>query len=202
VANNDLDKMKQVWNDITFEKVMDHKYKLKNKSVETFFVGPLNQGFSINSLKKFIDDNIDEKKIRESNIKMGIVITEKGLKYRPYSIDEIPDGRLSDYVIASCSAWPFLKKVKIDNKVCYDGFYTDNLPVKLAFEMGAEKVIAIEILRDFKKKIVGDNVFYIKPSSNLGFFLNFDSRAIKEMINLGYCDVMDNKEQIKLFMND
>ena len=78
-----------------------------------------------------VNENVDEDVIRNSNIKMGIVITEKGLKYQPYSIDQIPYGRLSDYIIASCSAWPFFKKTKIDGKVCYDGYYSDNLPVDI-----------------------------------------------------------------------
>jgi len=200
IIQNQFEKLLELWESITYETVMNHKYKFKNKSLETFFVAPLHNGFSIEPLEELLEKYIDEELTRNAKTKMGIVITENFKKYRSYTLDQIPIGELKNYILTSCSAWPFLKKRKINGKTCYDGYYSDNLPIKLATEMGAKKVIAIDVLRGFRKKTDNKNVYYLKLKSKY-FFLNFNKKVIRELIELGYNDVMKRKDEILTFVN-
>ena len=201
LAQKRLDVLSVVWNEITYEKVMKHNYKLKNKSLETMIMGPLKKGMSLEPLEKLVRKYVDEEQVRNSNIKAGIIVTEGIKKYRSYTIDQIPKNLLIDFMMASCSAWPFLKKKVIDGKKYYDGGYTDVLPVKLALEMGASKIIAISLMGGFRQKVDHEHVYIIKPKKNKYFFLNFDKIAINEMISLGYSDVMEQKDEIKEFLS-
>lgn len=199
IAQNQFDKLIELWSDVTFENIMNHKYRFKNKSLETLFIAPIFNGFSIEPLENLLNKYIDEELARSSDIKMGIIITENYNKYKSYTIEEIPQGELSNYILTSCSAWPFLKRRKINGKTCYDGYYSDNLPIKLAQEMGASKVIAIDVLKGFSKKVNDIDVYYLKLKSKF-FFLNFEKNVIKELMELGYKDVMGQKEEIVKFV--
>jgi NTE family protein len=201
VAQEDISVLEKVWYSVDFENVMDYKHKLKNKSLETFLMAPLKGGFSLSPLGELVEKHIDEEKVRNSNIKLGIVITENLKKYSPYTIDDIPKGKLNEYLLASCSAWPFLKKRKIDGKVAFDGYFTDNLPIKLAQDMGAKKIIAFDLVKGFRVKTDERNVLIIKPK-NMCFFLNFEKEIIDNCIEAGYNDVMSNREIILQFLSN
>lgn len=200
---NNFDLLKEIWVNIDFEQVIEHKYKFKNKANETFIKGLLKGGLKVTPLRELVNQHIDVKKLKNSDIKTGIVYTSPIRKYTPVIISEAPDDMIHEYLITSCSAIPFLKKNKINNKKCYDGYYSDNLPVKLAMEMGATKIIAIDIMKGVRKKVDTSNIdyLYIKPSVKLGFFLDFDNKAVNKMIDLGYQDVMNHKERILEFIN-
>ena len=201
IAQNHFEILGNLWNEITYEKVMKHNYKLKNKKLETMVMAPLKQGMSIEPLEELAKMYINEQEVRSSDIKLGIVVTENFKKYRSYTIDEIPDNHLIDFMMASCSAWPFFKKKVINGKTYYDGGYSDVLPVKLALEMGANKIIAISLMGGFRQKVDHEHVYIMKPKKNKYFFLNFDKVAIDEMISLGYNDVMDQQNEIKEFLS-
>ena len=71
-----------MWDTIDYEAVVDHKYKWKNKSLETILKAPFHNGFALTPLEKLINDNIDEEAIRNNPIKGGLVFTERFFKYR------------------------------------------------------------------------------------------------------------------------
>ena len=200
ISQNHIELLGEIWNEITYEKVMKHNYRLKNKSLETMVMGPLKQGMSIEPLEELARIYVNEQEVRNSDIKLGIVVTESFKKYRSYTIDEIPDNHLVDFMMASCSAWPFFKKKVINGKTYYDGGFSDVLPVKLALEMGAYKIIAISIMGGFRQKVDHEHIFMIKPKKNKYFFLNFDKLAIEDMISWGYNDVMAQEKEIKEFL--
>ena len=61
-------------------------------------------------------------------------------------------GKVADAVRASCSMPGIFIPSKIDSKLLVDGGISGNLPVAEAFEMGAEKVIAVEVMPNIKLK--------------------------------------------------
>lgn len=203
IASGKFDILKEVWKTIDYNTIIEHEYKFKNRSLETFVKGILKGGLSLAPFEKIVRENIFYEDLINSNIKAGIVYTSPFRKYTPVDISKIEKDKLYDYLFASCGAIPFLKKRKIDNKKCYDGFYSDNLPVKLAKELGATKIIAIDVLRGFRKRVDVSDIDYmcIRPSKKLGFFLAFDNEKINGMLELGYNDVMNNKEKIIEFIN-
>lgn len=201
---NQFDLLLNVWKNIDHTSVIDHDYKYKNKSLEILVKAPFKNGFSINPLENLLKEHLNEDNIRNSNIKGGLVYTEGNMQYREIRFDEIPKNQIIDYTMASCSAYPFLKKRKINNKECYDGFFSDNTPINLATDLGAEKIIVIEIMFSIKRKLKNKNtkILYLKCKKGLPFFLNFDNDKINELIEIGYKETMDRKEEILKFINE
>ena len=202
-AQQDLQMQEKVWKTITFRHVVKHKFKWKNKAKELFLKAPWQQGFELSPLKNLLKKCFDEQKIRTSPIKLGIVYTGPHSKYMPTTMEDVEEGQLADYVIASCSATPFLKAANLNGQTCTDGGFTDNLPVKMAIDMGATKIIAIKLMNGSRKRYdkKAAKVLTLKPSKSLGFFLNFDTPKLKEIMQLGYNDIIAQKEKIITFLN-
>ena len=201
LAQREYDRLISFWNEITYEDILGHTFKWKNKSRETFIKAPLKGGFSLDGLRNLLTKELDEKKLRESGIKYGLVYTKGFFKYNPMKLEDMEEGEVLEYIVNSCSATPFLKKNRFHGKKCYDGFFSDNLPINLAIELGAKKIVAIDIFRGFHKKVKNKDVevFILRPSKKLGFFLNFDRDRVDRNMQLGYDDVMSN-EELKAFI--
>ena len=64
----------------------------------------LRGGVSAGGLKKLLEKYIDEDRVRRSPIEYGLVVVEKlGLKPHRLFREDIPRGRLIDYIMASSS---------------------------------------------------------------------------------------------------
>ena len=204
LGHNKYSLVKEMWETIEFENVINHGYKTKNKALETFIMGIVKGGLTLEPLELLIKENMVIEELKKTNIKIGIVFTKQGGKYSPIKVENIHNEKeLIDYVIASCSAYPILKMRVINGEKCYDGGFSDSLPVKLAKDMGATKIIAIDIMKGIRKKVDTNDIkyLYIKPSKNLGFCFDFTRKVINANIELGYNDVMNNKDKILEFIN-
>lgn len=204
LGHNKYDLLERMWTTIDFDMVINHDYKTKNKPFETFVMSIIKGGLTLEPLELMIKENIVIEELKNSDIKSGFVFTKEGRKYTPIKVHDVhSEKELIDYVIASCSAYPILKKRVINGKKCYDGGFSDSLPVKLAKEMGATKIIAIDIMKGIRQKVDTKDIeyLYIKPSRKLGFFLDFTREVIDADIKLGYDDIMNNKEKIIDFIN-
>lgn len=193
----------ETWDNMDYGVVIEHDFKTRNKTLESFCSGLLKRGLNINPLEKLVEENLDEYKVRNNIVKSGLVYTEGKKNYKGMKIEDIPVGELGHYLLTSCSAYPFLKKRIIDGKECKDGFYTDNMPINLAIQLGATKIFAIDIMNGRKvKKTDNIEVYCLKPSKKLKFFLDFSNKTVKEYIALGYKDVMGKQEEILNFINN
>lgn len=63
----------------------------------------------------------------------------------------IGDGYLIDAMMASMSVPGALPPYEIDGRLLVDGGVTNNMPVDVAYEMGADVVIAVDISSDYKE---------------------------------------------------
>ena len=145
-----------MWDKLDFNSIMEHDFKWKNKSLEIMIKAPLQNGFKLTPAEKLIDEYLDEDAVRNNRVKCGIVHTKGLFKYQGCKIEDIPYGELKTYLIASCSAHPFLKKTIINGKKVRDGWFSDNVPVNLALELGAEKIFAIDIMWGINRKVAKD----------------------------------------------
>ena len=104
--------------------------------------------------------------------------------------NDIPKGRLIQYIMASAACFPASKFQTIDNNKFIDGGYSDNIPVALAQNSGAEKIIAVNLdaVGIIKKKNFNDinDLILIEPRWDLGNFLVFDKENSERIITLGY----------------
>ena len=192
----------EMWNTLDYNSIMDHEFKWKNKSLEIIVKAPLKNGFKLTPAEKLIEEHLDEDAVRNKPNKGGLVHTEGLFKYKGNKIDDIPYGELKTYLVASCSAHPFLKKTIINGKKVRDGWFSDNVPVNLALELGAEKIFAMDIMWGINQKVdKNTKIYYLRPSKKMKFFLNFSNDIVLEAIKMGYEDVMNKKDEILDFIN-
>ncbi|MCX7885604.1 MAG: patatin-like phospholipase family protein [Caloramator sp.] len=208
IVQGDFELAKDLWTSISFESVVkvekelasvEEKIGLKDRMMlirEAVSGG----GFDISPLRQLLNDIIDEKKIRKSTIDFGLV-TFSITDFKPVKVfkENIPEGKLVDYLLAS-ACFPAFKPLEIDNKKYIDGGVYDNIPVSLAIERGAKKIIAVDvsgpgITRSTGKK--NSNIVYIKNKDILGGVLEFDSQKSKANMNIGYLDCYKSLGMLK-----
>ena len=82
--------------------------------------------------------------------------------------------------------------MEIDGVNYIDGGYYDNIPAAAAFSLGAQRAVIIDLNNENNHEGYIDHpwVTYIRPSRDLGTFLNFDRDVLDSSIKLGYNDTM------------
>lgn len=151
-------------------------------------------------LMKVLDENIDENRLRESNIDFGMVtVSIPNFKALKVYKDDIPKGMINEYIIASANFLGF-KLHPIDGKYYIDGGINDNCPVNLLIRKGYKDIITIRTSEKDKLQRVESkdvNIINIIPSEDLGKTLIFNNELIRKNIRLGYYD--SKKYYIKPF---
>jgi NTE family protein len=138
-------------------------------------------------------DDFDLDKIRRSPVDFGCVaynITD--MKPVEALKEELPLGKLIDYVIASAS-FPIFPPRVIDGKKYIDGGVFDNLPVNLLARKGYKKFIVIRtnpMTKAPKRRINGEDLdlTYIAPDASLGRAMAFSPGRIEQLLVRGYND--------------
>lgn len=207
MLQNDFDFAYDLWTNISNEKVYNMKYidpdnqinldkyisTIKNLAFEIV----QNRGLDCTPLQQIVTDKLDEKYIRDSEIDFGVVTVEYP-SFKPYALfkEDIPEGRLNDYLSASAACFPFMKIYNIDGTKFIDGAYYDNMPINMAIEKGAKEVVAVDLegpgryTQPRYDKYEGVTVRYVNSRWNLGDTLIFDSKTACRNIQLGYLDTM------------
>lgn len=149
------------------------------------------KGIDTRKIRETLDNIIDEDKLRNSKVDLGIVTVSISDK-KPMELykEDIPYGKMVSYLMASASH-PVLKTEPIDGKRYLDGAFYDNCPVNLLARKGYNEIIAVRTLamgRVRKIKDKGIKVTNIIPSEGLGGTLKFDNNLIRRNLKMGYCD--------------
>lgn len=184
----------ELWRKLETDKVFDVKpdAQLAEFAAEFFKQGDA----GVSGLKELVDTYLDEDKIRNSSMDFGLLTVEvPAMKPHYLWKDEIPKGKIGDYIIASSSAFPALKPHKIDGKTYIDGGYENNMPIHMAVERGATNIIAIYLdavgrYDKDKEMSSSENIKLINPKWDLGSFLVFDPDNTENIMRLGYLDAM------------
>lgn len=151
-------------------------------------------GLNPEPLRQLLVENIDEKLIRNSSIEFGLVtICLSSFKPLEIFIEEIPSGKLVDYIMASASL-PGFKKFIIENQCFIDGGLYNNVPSIMLLNKKCTHIIEVDIegpglKRKVKEKNIMDFI-EIKPQNSLGSILNFDPSIIKRNLQLGFLDTL------------
>ena len=153
-----------------------------------------NKGLENDKAISFLKTKINETKIRKSKIKYGLVTYNLKTKTPKYlSIENIPNGKLIDYIFASSTCFPVIEKKEIDGEYYIDGGFYDNMPINLAIDMGADEIIAVDLsVISINQKIKDKNikVDIIKNKDKKIFTLDFNKEYAKRQMALGYNDTM------------
>lgn len=144
-------------------------------------------------LREGINKYIKEEQIRKSRVDFGLVTVEiPRIKGHYLWKEDIPSGKMHDYILASASAFPMVKFHEFDGKKFIDGAYIDVMPVDMALKHGATKVYAIDLLRNGierkRNKTNDQEILIISSKWELGFPLDFNSDKQRSMLKMGFLD--------------
>ncbi len=94
-----------------------------------------NGGAGISGLKALLEKYIDEERIRKSPVDYGLVVMERA-SMKPHYLykEDIPKGKLIDYILASSSVFPAVHPYEIDGVEYIDGGYADVSPHRSCHE--------------------------------------------------------------------
>lgn len=196
MVQNDFKTALTFWKNITYEKIFDNDFYNVNHSIYVNYINKfvIDGGSNPINLEKTLDNVFDKRKFYKSPIDYGIVVYNFS-KLRPELLikKNLKDEYIKDYIIASAACYPAFKMKKINNYQYIDGGYFDNLPINLAIDLGADKIIAVDLkaigikrkIKDTKKDIIE-----IKPKNKIGSFLEFNPELAKRNIKFGYNDTM------------
>ncbi|TDT58399.1 patatin-like phospholipase family protein [Fonticella tunisiensis] len=202
IAQDDFDTAYKLWTSISIENVIKlekevavvNENRKKSMGLLTAIKNAITAGgLDITPLKEMLLEIIDEDRIRNSPVDLGIV-TFSLSDFKPLKLfkKDIPEGKLVDYLLAS-ACFPAFKPHEIDNKRFIDGGVYDNVPISLMLEKGIKDIISVDISgpgisRKVDKK--GLNLIEIKASEDLGGTLDFNGERSKANIELGYYDTL------------
>lgn len=152
-----------------------------------------NKGIDNSNLKNILDDMIDEDEIRKSHMDYGLV-TVRANDLKPLYLfkEDMKEGKIPEYILASCNLPVFKMSKLIDEKYYIDGGFYDNKPVNMLLNKGYDKVYVVEVQGIGLSKKVKDKskVITISPSRFLGSMLSVNKKKIRENIKLGYYDTL------------
>lgn len=193
MVQNSYKEAMKLWKKISYNGILKDEIDVDEITKE-YVKYALKGGMEPTNLHEMMRNIIDEEKIRNSSLRFGLVTVKfPSLKKVEIKKEDIKEGQLCDYLMASSACFPFFEMKDIDGQNYMDGGFYDNLPVNFAVELGATEIIAVDLQAiGFKRslKSKGIEIKYISPKSDTGSILCFESgRAIRN-IRYGYNDTM------------
>lgn len=204
IASNMFDELKALWDDMVPSDVVvggdllngtrtsDTLKSGNNSLIKSYIKNHMSLDNS--PLKHYMTDAFDFNRFYECKTRIGIVTTQVP-KFKEVNIElkKIRKEQVTPFLFASSACVPLFPYEVIEKKKYIDGFFSDNLPVKYCFEMGATDIVAIDMrLFGLKPKnpylLKLPNVKYIAPYTSLGSMIDFSQETIQKNKLLGYLD--------------
>lgn len=192
IALGDYEKARDMWLDMKTEEVFDFDRALQEG------------GGSFTGIRDILMKNFPEEGVRASSVDFGLCTVrlneEASMDPKTWTplylwTKDVPEGRMMDYVLASCSCYPVVKPYEIDGSKYLDGGFYDYMPVSMALKAGAQRIIAVNLEaagwmqgEDIEK--AGARLTLIEPSDELGNFVVFDPANTRRIMRMGYLDTM------------
>ena len=184
----------ELWKNLDIHGVLETPAVKTPEELQNFLLDTVRSGgLDLEPLGDVIDKYLDEDAMRASPVRYGLVMTEMNtLKSRQLTLEQIPHGRLKEYMMASSACFPALRPRTIDGIKYIDGGWRDNMPLDLAAEMGATELVAVDIegVGYNKPNRTGLPTRVIRSHWDLGPMFDFDGvRAVRNMA-IGYLDTL------------
>lgn len=152
-----------------------------------------NKGITTDNLLNILNELNIEESLFKSNKEFGLV-TVRAHDFKPIYVfkKDLKNGKLNEYLMASCYLPIFKSKKIIDDNYYLDGGFYDYAPANALLDKGYNKVYVVDLdalgyRRKYKDK---DKIILIKPSKNLGSIININQKKVSENILLGYYDTL------------
>lgn len=209
VAQNDYEVAEELFRNIHIDRVISipHEFLLEGKiNRDLTNLRRLSRylfkqrGLDTGPLRQLIRTYLDEGRIRASGIDFGLVTYDLS-SFKPLRLflEDIPYGRLADYLLASASH-PLFRTTQIDQTRLTDGGVSDNLPFNMMKERGYRRIIAVDLSgmgRVRKPQIENTQCVYIKNSQKLDGILDFSPESSTRSMRLGYLDTMRSFDRLE-----
>lgn len=201
VALGDYDAALKIWQEIDITRIIqvreplpvpDNLFDWRNLRV---IIRTLRHDhrFSTEPLRQMLLEHVDEHRLRHEAIPYGLMTYSlTDMKPMAMFIDQIPQGQVIDYILAS-SCLPIFKEVRIDGHRMIDGSVYNNLPTEMLLDRGYRRIIEVEIggrgrVRSFDP--TGIELIHLEPSRKLFGAFDLRPEARLERIQLGYEDAL------------
>ena len=203
IAADEYEKAVDMWKNVSINKgikisseLPDPENLFSKKNWSTLFREFVKKGgIDASPLKDFISQYVDEEKVRSSMVEFGVIavqLSQPGGKYELF-LEDIPEGKLVDYLMASASV-PFANNIGPEGEKYLDGGAYDNIPVMSLKKRGYNRLIIVDISNikgvGHNPDILNSQITYIRPydMDELKGTFDFDSATIERRIQLGYLD--------------
>ena len=217
IVQGDEEKLEELWRNLSFGDLInvdENKVQdlIVNKNLTKDNLSEITRvttdalkslGINTDKERELLERYVDEEKIRKSKIRFGLVTFNlSDFKAEKLFIEDIPKGKLIDYLMAS-SNLPVFKRAKIEDKNYLDGGAVDNCSVEMLYDAGYKNVVAVRLflrnrIRKYYslKKNEDLNLEMIVPSENLPYILNFETSSLNNIIDYGYVDTIKQIEKL------
>lgn len=199
----DLPLLEKLWHNLEVKKVMKHGINLDldeilrsdKKELLKFIAGYIkNKGMDISPFKSLINEYLNVDKLLSAPVDFAVTVaTYPKMVGKDIIIKDIKKEEIGDYLLASASCYPAFPVTKIGDESYIDGAYHDRLPIDLAFKLGADHVIAVDlntVQYSHPEYLDRSNVTYIRSYHHLGPFLMIKPDIMARNMRLGYLDTM------------
>ncbi len=203
MASEDLATLEKLWHNIELKKIMKHGINLdldeilrsdKRELLKFIASYVKNKGIDISPFKSLIEEFLDVDKLVQSPVEFGVTVaTYPKISGKDINIKKTKKEEISQYLLASASCYPAFPVTVINGEQYIDGAYHDRLPIDLAFNLGAEHVIAVDLNNaqfSHPEYVDDSRVTYIRSYHNLGPFLMIRREIVAKNTRLGYLDTM------------
>ena len=203
IAADDYEKARELWLNISIDKGLrineelpDPENLFSKKNWGTLFKEVIkNGGLDASPAADFVSQYVDETKVRENGIPFFAITVQmtQGVTPREIGIDEIPEGELTDYLMASSNI-PLAVGIGPEGERFLDGGVYDNIPIMTLKKRGYNKIIILDISNlkglGHTMNTANSQVVHIRPYNTdmLGGFMDLDAEEVEKRIQLGYLD--------------
>lgn len=193
---NEYKKCLKMWQKITTSDLFDVAIgsKMSKEDIKLLVKQMSTGGISFSNAYNFLKKNINEEKVRKSKIDYGLVtVSLTNKKPRFLTKEQIPYGKLVDYICASSICYPFVHAQDINDESFIDGGFYDGIPINLAIDMGATEILAVDLsvfAINKKPKDKNIKVDVIKMKDKTPLTLTFTKEYANKNIKYGYNDTM------------
>lgn len=151
------------------------------------------RGIDTRKMRRLIESLVDESRLRAAPADFGLV-TVSLTDRKPLELykEDIPAGRMLDYLMASAS-FPGFQTTVIDDKAYIDGGLYDNCPINMLARKGYTRIVAVRTFAlGIRRRIRYPDlaITTISPSEPLGGMMSFNPDAIRRGMNMGYYDAL------------
>ena len=203
-AQGDLELARALWSDIRLGRIVDmpvseEAFPADLEVYNKFDIVPLMLEhhrllrLDPSPLMALMREHLNEGRVRASGMQLGVMTVRiPQMAPVPKRLNEMPEGQLADWLMASASCFPVFAEKRIDGEMYVDGGYFDNLPIDMAIQDGADEVVAIEVHPHPIHAEYGRMPFLkvVHPLHSLGAFLDFNPKLLTRSRLLGYHDTL------------